>query len=234
MDGNAGPHPLEELLRHIRGFDDVWIATGAEIAGWHAANAVAPEQHPINVYAAYVAGAAGEMIWHGTCRPYARRASRVFPETIHKAKLHILDTLGAAIAGSASSETHAVLEMLGIPARQGRAPIWGWPITTDARTAAFVNGVSAHAFELDDSGGCDHSGAVVLPAALAVLGDESTVQGRELLRSVLIGYEVGRRVLEAAGGYEVHNDLGWHSTGTCGALRCRGCRQHAAGFDARK
>lgn len=141
------------------------------------------------------------------------------PETIHKAKLHILDTLGAAIAGSASRETNAVVEMLGIEAGNGRSPIWGRTISSDARTSAFVNGVSAHAYELDDSGGCDHSGAVVLPAVLAALGDrDQPVGGRELLRSVLLGYEVGRRVLEAVGGYEEHNGLGWHSTGTCGAF----------------
>ncbi|MFB2563320.1 MmgE/PrpD family protein [Rhizobium sp. IMFF44] len=143
-----------------------------------------------------------------------------FPaETIHKAKLHILDTLGAAIAGSASRETNAVVTMLDINTQAGHAAIWGRPLASDARTAAFVNGVSAHAYELDDSGGCDHSGAVVLPAVLAALGDhDRPVSGRELLRSVLLGYEVGRRVLEAVGGYEEHNGLGWHSTGTCGAF----------------
>lgn len=139
------------------------------------------------------------------------------PETIHKAKLHILDTLGAAIAGSASVETRAVLEMLDIDSLAGGSPIWGRSLTTDARTAAFVNGVSAHAYELDDSGGCDHSGAVVLPSVLAALGQFKQVfSGQDLLRSVLLGYEVGRRVLEAVGGYEEHNGLGWHSTGTCG------------------
>ncbi|MBB4568948.1 MmgE/PrpD family protein [Rhizobium leucaenae] len=143
-----------------------------------------------------------------------------FPrETIHKAKLHILDTLGAGIAGSASGETRTMLETLGIHDATGRSPIWGRLISADARTAALVNGVSAHAFELDDSGGCDHSGAVVLPAVLATLGDyNQPFSGRELLRSVLLGYEVGRRVLEAVGGYEEHNGLGWHSTGTCGAF----------------
>ncbi|MGG6895621.1 MmgE/PrpD family protein [Rhizobium sp. BR 315] len=143
-----------------------------------------------------------------------------FPlETIHKAKLHILDTLGAAIAGSASRETDAVVEVLGLRAGTGLSPVWGRPIMSDPRTAAFVNGVSAHAYELDDSGGCDHSGAVVLPAVLAALGDrDRQLSGRELLCSVLLGYEVGRRVLEALGGYEEHNGLGWHSTGTCGAF----------------
>ncbi|ENN85487.1 MmgE/PrpD family protein [Rhizobium freirei PRF 81] len=143
-----------------------------------------------------------------------------FPvETIHKAKLHILDTLGAAIAGSASRETDVVVEMLGLRAGTGLSPVWGRSIASDPRTSAFVNGVSAHAYELDDSGGCDHSGAVVLPAVLAAIGDrDRPVNGRELLRSVVLGYEVGRRVLEAVGGYEEHNGLGWHSTGTCGAF----------------
>jgi len=141
------------------------------------------------------------------------------PETIHKAKLHILDTLGAAIAGSASIETALVLDMLGPEAGAGRSSIWGRQIGTDARTAAFVNGVSAHAYELDDCGGCDHSGAVVLPAVIAALsGVDHPVSGRDLLRGVLLGYEAGRRVLEAVGGYEEHNGIGWHSTGTCGAF----------------
>jgi 2-methylcitrate dehydratase PrpD len=159
-----------------------------------------------------------------------------FPDaTIHKAKLHILDTFGAAIAGSASNETRMVTAALGLSSGQGSAPVWGSSIRLDARTAAFVNGVSAHAFELDDSGGCDHSGAVVLPAAIAVMGERTQpVHGRDLLRSVLMGYEVGRRVLEAAGGYEVHNGLGWHSTGTCGAFGAAAAAGVLLEFDARK
>ena len=159
-----------------------------------------------------------------------------FPDaTVHKAKLHILDTLGVAIAGSASGETRMAMAAFGLSEGHGRAPIWGSSVRSDARTAAFVNGVSAHAFELDDSGGCDHSGAVVLPAALAVLGEIARpVSGRELLHSVLIGYEVGRRVLEAAGGYEVHNDLGWHSTGTCGPFAAAAAAGMLLEFDALK
>lgn len=140
-----------------------------------------------------------------------------FPsETIHKAKLHLLDTLGVALAGSRSPETRAMLDVLGVKGH-GTSGIWGLPSGADARTAALINGISAHAFELDDSGGCDHSGAVVVPAALAALSQAlHVVDGRSLLRSVLLGYEVGRRVLEAVGAYEEHNGLGWHSTGTCG------------------
>ncbi|OCP18749.1 MULTISPECIES: MmgE/PrpD family protein [unclassified Ensifer] len=159
-----------------------------------------------------------------------------FPEaTVRKAKLHVLDTFGVAVAGSASGETCLTLAALGVSAPSGSSAIWGTPLLADARTAALVNGVSAHALELDDSGGCDHSGAVVLPAAVAALGEMTRqVHGREFLKSVLIGYEVGRRVLEAAGGYETHNGLGWHSTGTCGAFGAAAAVGTLLGLDAER
>jgi 2-methylcitrate dehydratase PrpD len=139
--------------------------------------------------------------------------------TIHKAKLHLLDTIGAGLAGSASLEALRVWRSLGLQADAGRSAAWGMPHDVSARAAGFINGVSAHALELDDSGGCDHSGAVVVPAALAILPQLSeAVSGPRLLTAIVMGYEVGRRVLEAVGGYEAHNGLGWHSTGTCGVF----------------
>jgi 2-methylcitrate dehydratase PrpD len=143
-----------------------------------------------------------------------------FPaSTVHKAKLHILDTLGAALAGSASAETQIAWRALGLQMDKGSAAAWGMPFDLSPRSASFINGISAHALELDDSGGCDHSGAVMVPAAFAILPRlEGPVSGSRLLTAILMGYEVGRRVLEAVGGYEVHNNLGWHSTGTCGVF----------------
>ena len=139
--------------------------------------------------------------------------------TVDKTKLHILDTLGVALAGSSAPETRMALEAMGLAEEGGCVPVWGSGLRLAPRSAAFVNAVAAHAYELDDCGGCDHSGAVVLPAALAALSLVKTpVDGRKLLLAVLMGYEVGRRVLEAAGGYETHNGLGWHSTGTCGVF----------------
>lgn len=155
--------------------------------------------------------------------------------TVHKAKLHILDTLGAGIAGAASAETQTICAALGLQNRAGPAAAWGLPFDLDARSAAFVNGVSAHALELDDSGGCDHSGAVVLPAAFAILPLLGRpVLGREFLTAVLMGYEAARRILEAAGGYEVHNQAGWHSTGTCGVFGAATMAALLLGLDARR
>lgn len=157
-----------------------------------------------------------------------------FPQaTVHKAKLHILDTLGVSLAGSASGETRMALDAFGLRNTAGRAGVWGTSFHIDARSAAFINGISAHAYELDDSGGCDHSGAVVLPAAIAALTEcDATVSGEAFLRSILLGYEAGRRVLEAAGGYEEHNGPGWHSTGTCGTFGATAAAGALMGFDA--
>ncbi len=109
---------------------------------------------------------------------------------------------------------------LGISADHGgQSYLCGDTAKCDSRTAALINGVAAHAYELDDSGGCDHSGAVVVPALLAYAdGMSSPVRGGWWLHAMIQGYEVGRRVLEACGGYEPHNGVGWHSTGTCGAF----------------
>ncbi|WP_395405861.1 MmgE/PrpD family protein (plasmid) [Arthrobacter sp. UC242_113] len=155
-------------------------------------------------------------------------------DVLHRARLHILDTLGAGIAGSASLEVRLGREGLGAaygtPPPEGGVFLWGTSSKMPALGAAFVNGLACHAFELDDSGGCDHSGAVVLPAALAAValrtdgGDggaadvDTAVTTATLLRAVVSGYEVARRVQSALGGYDSVNNAGWHSTGVCGTF----------------
>ncbi|WP_296258092.1 MULTISPECIES: MmgE/PrpD family protein [unclassified Pseudomonas] len=140
-------------------------------------------------------------------------------ELIEKAKRHLLDTLGAALAGANAELTQRCLRALQICEASGPAGIWGSAHGLSPRNAALVNGIAAHALELDDAGGCDHSGAVVVPAMLAVLPLCAPMpNGKELLHAMVIGYDIARRVLEACGGYSPHNEAGWHSTGTCGVF----------------
>lgn len=155
----------------------------------------------------------------------------------HRARLHLLDTLGAGIAGSRSVEVAIARKALS--AGHGGAhpltavPLWGTPCAVSPLEAAFTNGVSAHAFELDDSGGCDHSGAVVVPAALAaaaILG--RAVPVGTLLTAVVGGYEVARRVQSALGGYDAVNARGWHSTGVCGTFGAAAAAGIILGLDA--
>ncbi len=139
-------------------------------------------------------------------------------EMAQKAARHLLDTVGAGLAGALAPETVLLTRTLRLSGEgAGAVPLWGQGETMPPVSAALVNGTAAHAFELDDTGGCDHSGAVVVPAVLgAVAMAGRPVSGREVLASVVLGYEVARRALEACGAYESHNRAGFHSTGTCG------------------
>jgi 2-methylcitrate dehydratase PrpD len=157
-------------------------------------------------------------------------------ELVARTQRHILDTLGAALAGSAALEPRLARAQLDSEACTGLAPAWGTERRYSARDAAWVNGIASHALELDDTGGCDHSGAVVLPAVLAALALPMTgplpPSGPAVIKAVVLGYEVGRRTLEACGAYAAHNGAGWHSTATCGTLGAAAAVASLLGLDA--
>jgi 2-methylcitrate dehydratase PrpD len=140
-------------------------------------------------------------------------------EAIRLAKRFLLDTLAAGIAGSSSDVVEITIKATraATEGAAGSAVVWGRGETLPGPQAALVNGTSSHAYELDDFGGCGHSGAVVVPVVLA-LAARGGISGREALMGLLAGYDLSARVLEGAGGYRAHNDLGWHSTGTCGSF----------------
>ena len=140
-------------------------------------------------------------------------------EAVRLAKRFLIDTLAAGIAGANTDVVEVTLRAAraaseGAP---GSAAIWGRADTTTPPLAAMVNGTSAHAQELDDFGGCGHSGAVVVPALFALAG-KGGISGKDAILAMLAGYDHAARILEGAGGYRPHNDLGWHSTGTCGSF----------------
>jgi 2-methylcitrate dehydratase PrpD len=155
------------------------------------------------------------------------------PEAVRAhARLLLLDTLGAALAGVHTAEGRATIEAARwFGGETGPAGIWGTSARTTRAAAALVNGVLAHAQELDDFGGCDHSGAVVVPAVLASAGDGDDA-GRRVIEAIVVGYDVALRVLEASGGYRAHNGRGWHSTGTCGSFGAAAAAARALGLDA--
>lgn len=153
-------------------------------------------------------------------------------DLVEKAKRHILDTFGATLAGASSDIVKSAKAAFHIHETGGDAEIWGTSDRMSPRNAAFINGIAAHAYELDDSGGCDHSGAVVIPALMAALASTNRqVSGKEFIIAVVIGYEVGRRVLEACGGYSPHNSAGWHSTSTCGVFGAAATSARILGLD---
>ena len=122
-------------------------------------------------------------------------------EAVALAKRFLIDTLAATLAGS-RSEVAAIALRAAEAAAEGNAGasiVFGRSDTLPAPLAAMVNGTAAHALELDDFGGCGHSGAVIVPVVCA-LAARGGISGKEGLTALLAGYDLAARTLEGAGG----------------------------------
>ncbi len=149
----------------------------------------------------------------------------------HAAKRHVLDSLGACLAGSAQSVTEAAEAVLARGSGEGAVPVPGRARRADAATAAYLGGASAHGLELDDGyrPGSVHPGCVVVPAALAA-GYGQDIGGPAFLTAVTAGYEVAARVAEAA---QPHlRRRGFHATGVCGVFGAAAAVGALRGLDA--
>ena len=142
------------------------------------------------------------------------------PESVVAAtKRVLLDTLAVGVRGATAEVAQITLRGItsALETSTGSARVWGTDRYLPPAAAALVNGTAAHAYEFDDYGGCGHSGAVVVPAVCAV-ADRTGADGRQVIVALAAGYDLAARGTEGAGGYRAHNDLGWHSTGTCGTF----------------
>ena len=148
---------------------------------------------------------------------YQLKFEHIPSEVLAVAKNALLDTVGAGIYGTQTEAGQAIIEGVMEFARGNDASIWGTNKTLSPTGAALVNGTAAHARELDDFGGCGHSGAVIIPTVFA-LAESLQVTGEAMIIAIVAGYEVAARILATAGGHGPHNDRGWHSTGTCGSF----------------
>lgn len=142
---------------------------------------------------------------------------------------HLLDTLGAMIAGQ--DEPVARIART-VHDRPGAVPLPGTDQSREPRDAAFANAVAAHSLEIDDTEGCDHSGAVVVPVLWSLCHGADAVPTSRVLPALVAGYEIGRRVQLALGGYDEVNRRGWHSTATCGVFAAAAAAAVMRGLDA--
>ena len=135
---------------------------------------------------------------------------------LHAAKRCLLDYMGATLPGGvvapATLLKDAFADMLG----HGGAFLYPGGETTDAKTAALINGAASHTIEFDDifRDGIYHPGVPVISAALAV-AESKNVSGDILLRGIVAGYEVSNRIARTVN--PAHYAY-WHTTGTVGTF----------------
>ena len=155
--------------------------------------------------AAFVEGVAAERL-----RDTAARAAR----------LVLLDTLGAMVAGSAQPENRRLAQALHERRSRATATLVGHAGKADPLLATFVNATAGVALEVDEGSrlGGGHPAIHVIPGALAVAEDLGADGGR-LLESIIAGYEVCSRLGGATTPRpNVHSHGTWGTIGTAVAV----------------
>ncbi len=148
---------------------------------------------------------------------------------------HLLDTIGCGIHGRGTPWTQAAEGWAQAerpePSR-ATATVWGdGGASLSPSQAAFVNGIAAHAFELDDYHNVKiHPGAAVIPAALAV-AEKLDSDGEALMTAIAAGYEVMTRT-SAALDPSTARLRGWHLTGITGPFGAAAAAAVLMGLDA--
>ena len=121
-------------------------------------------------------------------------------KTVLAAKHRLLDTLGAIVSGSHLKPGDVAIQYVRKQGGTAESCVATTNIVTSAVNAAFANAMFAHADETDDFHPHTkaHPGCAVVPAALA-MGERQGSSGVELLRAVVLGYDVCCRFLMALG-----------------------------------
>lgn len=120
---------------------------------------------------------------------------------LHHVKLHLLDTLGCALAGSGldiAESARAVARRVG---PGGACRVFGTKERFTPVAAAFANSVIANGLDYDDGfevggKGMGHPSASLVPAALAALGPRP-IAGRDFLAALVAAYEINNRLILA-------------------------------------
>jgi len=138
-------------------------------------------------------------------------------KTLANAKMHILDALGVALAGVDQPVAGIALDYCRGLGASSEATIWGTKIKASVSSAAFANGLLAHALDFDDWDAFIHVGhptSMLLGAALP-LAENIGASGKDLLRAYVLGIEV---ICKLAANCPNVQDRGFHSTPVWGSF----------------
>ena len=139
-------------------------------------------------------------------------------QAVANAKLHILDTLGVALAGYEHPVAKIALDYCKYMDGPPDVTVWGSNQKTSMPMGAFANGMLAHAIDYDDWDGIAHVGH---PSCMVVSSSLSTAEamgasGKDFLRAYITGIEIGTQI-SAACPTDIHN-RGFHSTPVHGSM----------------
>ncbi len=140
------------------------------------------------------------------------------PENVRKEGVRtLLNWVGVTIGGSHHQTIDIAVSALGPFSGPPQASLLGRRERFDIMNAAFINGVSSHIFDYDDT----HLKTIIHPAgpvasAILAMSEMQPVSGSDFLNALILGTETECRIGNAV--YPNHFDTGWHITGTAGVF----------------
>jgi 2-methylcitrate dehydratase PrpD len=129
----------------------------------------------------------------------------------------LLNWVGVAVGGSRHETIDIAVNALHPFSGPPQASILGRRERFDLMNTAFINGVSSHIFDYDDT----HLKTIIHPAgpvisAILAWSEFQPVDGKAFLNALILGAETECRIGNAV--YPDHYDRGWHITGTAGVF----------------
>jgi len=161
----------------------------------------------------------------------AFRKEALSSDVLHHAKRAVIDWHAALLPGAVAPPGTLLEISLKEEIGFGKARLaLGKP--AGMRAAALINGTAAHTAEFDDifRDGIYHPGAPTIAAALA-LGQSLSLRGIDLLKGIVVGYEISTRIGAAMG--RAHYKY-WHNTGTIGCFGAAAACSELLNLDANR
>ena len=143
--------------------------------------------------------------------------STISDKALANAKMHILDTLGAALAGVSTETASIAFDYCKRVGGNDEASIWGTRLRSSVPMAAFANGLLGHAIDFDDWDAFIHAGhpSCMVTAAALSLGAVIGSSGKDLLKTYVLGIEC---LTKMAANTPNVQDRGFHSTPIWGSI----------------
>jgi 2-methylcitrate dehydratase PrpD len=143
--------------------------------------------------------------------------SNISPKTLANAKMHMLDTLGVALAALATPVAEIAFDYCKRTSEAAQASVWGTKSRLSVPMAAFANGLLAHALDFDDWDAYIHVGhpTSMLTAAALSLGEFAGASGKDLLKAYVLAIEIITKLAANAPNVQ---DRGFHSTPVFGSI----------------
>jgi 2-methylcitrate dehydratase PrpD len=149
-------------------------------------------------------------------------------DLVARAKLYLLDTLGAMLVASSPRypASRIIMRFVNELGGVAESSLVGQGTRTSCVNAALANGTLGYYCDIEPHhvGAILHGPAVIVPTSLAV-GEKQRADGKRLLASMVLGIEVASRVSYAFDPVALYN-RGFHPSAVCGAFGAAAAAGH--------